>query len=185
MRAKQMVAGLSLMGMGVGLTFLMTGCGSTEMASYDTPGSPKSRFIETGEANRINPDYETYYVRGSDGRLYLEERYTGYEGRLYKEDRNGNVAPHGFVYNESDRLVPMDRFLTETDRIINHRIRDSINSRSNLTGESSNISLTTINGDVIVRGWAPNHRTLSDLEDRVRDVAGPTNVRFEMEVQPS
>jgi hypothetical protein len=163
---------------GGGITLLLTGCSSSEMASYDTPGSPKSRYFQTGEVNRINPDSDSRYVRDSHHRLYTES-YLGRDQRMFVEDSRGNSAPMGFMYDDHDRLVPVDRYLTESDRQLNHRIRDSFRSR-NFSNERNNISLTTINGDVVVRGWVRDTTARHRIENQIRDIVGSDNVRFEV-----
>jgi hypothetical protein len=177
-------AGLMMAG---GLTLWLTGCGSTgssDMASYDTPGSPKSKYIETGEVNRINPEedrYTTEFVTDGHGRLYREyydHGVTYHNRQVFREDRHGNIAPRGFMYDDHDRLVPVDRYLTESDRRINHKIRDTIEHRG--YGADDRISLTTINGDVVVRGWVKDSSTRKEMENRIRDITGTDSVRFEL-----
>lgn len=173
---------IAVLAASAGLSVLMTGCTSSDMASYDTPGSPKSRLFETGEVNRINPDedyvYNDHYRRYEYRNLHSERYYSGVGGTGYMEDRAGTRAPQGFMYDDRDRLVPIDRFLTESDRRLNHRIRDAIESRRLI--DKDNISLTTVNGDVTVHGWVPNDRVRQKIENRIRDIAGPQNVTFDL-----
>lgn len=108
-----------------------------------------------------------------------------------QDDKAGPVKPDNTAVNERDRdgrdgpnLTPIDQNENEQDVKITADIRQKLVGAETLSVNGRNVKVITQNGVVTLRGPVGSATERDTIETIARQVAGPQNVRNELEVAP-
>ena len=80
--------------------------------------------------------------------------------------------------------VVRDQSMTSTDRDLNGRIRESLNSDSVLNAASQNVRIHTDNGVVTLQGSVATEKEKEDLETKIKHMTGVDSVKNQLQIAP-
>jgi hypothetical protein len=77
-----------------------------------------------------------------------------------------------------------DQAVTENDRSLNTRIRETFNRDSVLRDASGSVFINSANGNVTLNGTVATEKEKKDLETELQRVTGVNSVRNELQIAP-
>jgi osmotically-inducible protein OsmY len=88
--------------------------------------------------------------------------------------------------NERDRdnqtMTPMDQSNKPEDIDLTRRIRQAVESDSNLSTDAKNVKIITVDGVVWLRGPVKSAQEKTEIARAAHSIAGAANVRDQMEI---
>ena len=80
--------------------------------------------------------------------------------------------------------VVRDQSMTNTDRDLNGRIRESLSSDSALNEASQSVRINTDNGVVTLQGSVATEKEREDLETKIKHMTGVDSVSNQLQIAP-
>jgi hyperosmotically inducible periplasmic protein len=95
-------------------------------------------------------------------------------------------APDNSAQNVRDRdsnsMTPMDQSNKPEDIDLTKRVRQAVESDSNLSTDAKNVKIITVDGVVWLRGPVKSVQEKAEIARAAHDIAGPTNVHDQLEI---
>ena len=95
-------------------------------------------------------------------------------------------APDNSAQNVRDRdsasMTPMDQSNKPEDIDLTRRVRQAVESDSNLSTDAKNVKIITVDGEVWLRGPVKTAQEKAEISRAAHDVAGPGKVHDQIQV---
>lgn len=134
-----------------------------------------------GATNESSPTSKPSMSVSTDPKLNSEPYFAGEKRKTSSTDHLNNKAPEGFVYDERDRLIPLDQFENEDDRKMILQIRKAVEELDTFKDRNVfSISLKVARGQIHVLGWLPGGKFQESIQNRIQETAKGYTITFEL-----
>lgn len=91
-------------------------------------------------------------------------------------------SAHNVCDKSGDTMTPMDQSTKPEDIDLTRRVRQAVESDSELSTDAKNVKIITVDGVVWLRGPVKSEQENAEIARAANNIAGMHNVRDEMEI---
>lgn len=156
---------------------------SSDSSKYNNPNSSWNSYNDSSRYN-ANPSGSSWGSYNDSSRSNANPSGTYGEstkGSYSSSSTYDSSRSYDSSKNDTSNKYPQDKYATDSDRLLNSKIRDKISGW--FSDKYKNITLNTSNGIVTITGYVESQDDLKKLVDEVQKVNGVKSVNNQVQVK--